>query len=139
MTAKEKKGEKSSRKEGKIRASLKWFRRTKNFHTTVQSLRLSGNEEEIKKRADYQQRMLLRHGVINTAKISAGIIKIIASNVLLLLPIISLFLLLSLLFLGVKAERQSVLPLMMEPVIWRQNMNPAEPGSGWWRWRKCMW
>ena len=34
-------------------------------------------------------------------------IKIIASNVLLLLPIISLFLLLSLLFLGVKAERQS--------------------------------
>lgn len=60
-----------------------------------------------KKRADYQQRMLLRHGVINTAKISAGIIKIIASNVLLLLPIISLFLLLSLLFLGVKAERQS--------------------------------
>lgn len=51
--------------------------------------------------------MLLRHGVINTAKISAGIIKIIASNVLLLLPIISLFLLLSLLFLGVKAERQS--------------------------------
>ena len=104
---KRKKDEKSSRKEGKIRASLKWFRRTKNFHTTVQSLRLSGNEEEIKKRADYQQRMLLRHGVINTAKISAGIIKIIASNVLLLLPIISLFLLLSLLFLGVKAERQS--------------------------------
>ena len=88
---KRKKDEKSSRKEGKIRASLKWFRRTKNFHTTVQSLRLSGNEEEIKKRADYQQRMLLRHGVINTAKISAGIIKIIASNVLLLLPIISLF------------------------------------------------
>ena len=104
---KRKKDEESSRKEGKIRASLKWFRRTKNFHTTVQSLRLSGNEEEIKKRADYQQRMLLRHGVINTAKISAGIIKIIASNVLLLLPIISLFLLLSLLFLGVKAERQS--------------------------------
>ena len=104
---KRKKDEKSSRKEGKIRASLKWFRRTKNFHTTVQSLRLSGNEEEIKKRADYQQRMLLRHGVINTAKISASIIKIIASNVLLLLPIISLFLLLSLLFLGVKAERQS--------------------------------
>ena len=104
---KRKKDEKSSRKEGKIRASLKWFRRTKNFHTTVQSLRLSGNEEEIKIRADYQQRMLLRHGVINTAKISAGIIKIIASNVLLLLPIISLFLLLSLLFLGVKAERQS--------------------------------
>ena len=104
---KRKKDEKSSRKEGKIRASLKWFRRKKNFHTTVQSLRLSGNEEEIKKRADYQQRMLLRHGVINTAKISAGIIKIIASNVLLLLPIISLFLLLSLLFLGVKAERQS--------------------------------
>lgn len=34
-------------------------------------------------------------------------IKIIASNVLLLLPVISLFLLLSLLFLGVKAERQS--------------------------------
>ena len=46
---KRKKDEKSSRKEGKIRASLKWFRRTKNFHTTVQSLRLSGNEEEIKK------------------------------------------------------------------------------------------
>ena len=47
---KRKKDEESSRKEGKIRASLKWFRRTKNFHTTVQSSGYPGTKKRIKKR-----------------------------------------------------------------------------------------